>query len=159
MPSLKLTFSYYFSSLHLASGLANQHGTKEDTVFVTTPQVIWISGDAVQAKKCSSCFSITNAESIIPPESRRLKAVCSCLPDIFISTSLQDHILHSKRDPLFELVNLNLKPSKCMFGRKEVEYFRHLITFKALQTNYHLWPDLEKPTFCKFHQNYIMYNV
>ena len=63
--------------------------------------------------------------------------VAVCIDDILIfSRTLEDHINHLRL--MFKCLletGLKLKPTKCHFVRKEVEYLGHIITPQGLKTN------------------------
>ena len=66
--------------------------------------------------------------------------VAAYLDDILVfSKTLPEHLNHLRRviDRL-RSANLKLKPSKCKFVRKEVEYLGHVITSAGLQPHFRL---------------------
>ena len=66
--------------------------------------------------------------------------VTAYLDDILVfSSTLQEHLSHLRKviDRL-KSVNLKLKPSKCRFVRREVEYLGHVITSGGLKPNLRL---------------------
>ena len=70
------------------------------------------------------------------PENGR-QFVAAYLDDILIfSSTLSEYLTHLRRviDRLL-LAGLKLKPAKCQFVKKEVEYLGHVITPKRVKTN------------------------
>lgn len=68
------------------------------------------------------------------------------LDDILVySETLEDHLTHLRKviDRLMS-ANLKLKPAKCMFMRKRVEYFGHTITASGLKPQPHLTDAVQK---------------
>ena len=92
-------------------------------------------------------FGLTNAPAVfqrlmqnvlsgLNPESGR-QFVAAYLDDILVFyTTLQDHLIHLRKviDRL-KSVHLKLKPAKCMFARREVEYLGHVISAEGLRPN------------------------
>lgn len=92
-------------------------------------------------------FGLTNAPSVfqrlmqqvlmgLNPESGP-SFVSAYIDDILVfSTTLEDHLVHLSL-VLERLchVGLKLKPSKCRFVRKEVEYLGHILTPDGLKPN------------------------
>ena len=63
--------------------------------------------------------------------------VSACLDDILVfSPSLEEHLRHLKIAILRLVdVELKLKPSKCRFTQKELEYLGHVVSRDGLKTN------------------------
>lgn len=92
-------------------------------------------------------FGLTNAPAVFQ---RLMQQVISCLnPEVgreFVSVyidnilvfsqSLSDHLRHLQK--VFERIKefgLKLKPSKCRFAQKELEYLGHIVSRDGLKTN------------------------
>ena len=101
-------------------------------------------------------FGLTNAPAVFQRLMHRVISglnpddgddfVAAYLDDILIfSRSLSDHLIHLQTvlDRLHS-VNLMLKPSKCQFMRKEVEYLGHVITPSGLRPNTRLTEAIQK---------------
>ena len=133
--------STYFSTLNLATGywqIRVHPNSQEKTAFVT-PQGLY--------EFRVMPFGLTNAPGVFqrlmqcvlmglnPEEGPDFVAVY--IDDIVIfSRTLEDHIDHLRL--VFERLvetGLKLKPTKCQFVRKEVEYLGHVITPQGLKTN------------------------
>ena len=133
--------SAYFSTLDLATGywqIRVHPNSQEKTAFVT-PQGLY--------EFRVMPFGLTNAPAVFqrlmqyvlmglnPEEGPDFVAVY--IDDILVfSRTLEDHIHHLRL--VFERLvetGLKLKPAKCHFVRKEVEYLGHIITPQSLQTN------------------------
>ena len=131
----------YFSTLDLASGfwqIRMEPESREKTAF-TTPQGLY--------QFLVMPFGLTNAPAMFqglmqrvlsclnPPDGKDF--VTAYLDDIPVfSNTLQDHLGHLQKVlTRLQSVNLKLKPSKCQFTRKEVEYLGHVITRVGLRPN------------------------
>ncbi|KAL5481622.1 hypothetical protein EMCRGX_G021819 [Ephydatia muelleri] len=137
----QLGHSRYFSTLDLAAGfwqIRMHPDSKEKTAFAT-PQGLFefqvmpfglMNSPAVFQRLMQQVLAGLN-----PAEGPEFVSVY--IDDILIfSANLEDHIGHLKL--VLERItqaNLNLKPSKCQFIRKEVEYLGHVITPEGLRTN------------------------
>ena len=140
----------YFSTLDLASGfwqIQMESTSREETAFVT-PQGLY--------EFIVMPFGQTNAPAVfqrlmqkvlsgLNPESGR-QFVAAYLDDILIfSTTLEEHLLHLRKViNRLKSVNLKLKPTKCMFARKEVEYLGHIITAEGLRPNLRITEAVQK---------------
>ena len=131
----------YFSTLDLASGfwqIQMEPESREKTAF-TTPHGLYeflvmpfglTNSPAVFQRLMHHVISGLNA-----PDGKEFVTVY--LDDIVVfSSSLSDHFDHLQK-VLSRLmsVNLKLKPSKCQFMRKEVDYLGHVITCNGLRPN------------------------
>eukprot|EP00731_Ephydatia_muelleri_P016088 Em0009g512a len=130
----QLGHSRYFTTLDLAAGfwqIRMHPDSKEKTAFAT-PQGLFefqvmpfglMNSPAVFQRLMQQVLAGLN-----PAEGPEFVSVY--IDDILIfSANLEDHIGHLKL--VLERItqaNLNLKPSKCHFIRKEVEYLGHVIT-------------------------------
>eukprot|EP00731_Ephydatia_muelleri_P029828 Em0021g351a len=137
----QLGHSRYFSTLDLAAGfwqIRMHPDSKEKTAFAT-PQGLFefqvmpfglMNSPAVFQRLMQQVLAGLN-----PAEGPEFVSVY--IDDILIfSANLEDHIGHLKL--VLERItqaNLKLKPSKCHFIRKEVEYLGHVITSEGLRTN------------------------
>eukprot|EP00731_Ephydatia_muelleri_P000008 Em0001g8a len=137
----QLGLSRYFSTLDLAAGfwqIRMHPDSKEKTAFAT-PQGLFefqvmpfglMNSPAVFQRLMQQVLAGLN-----PAEGPEFVSVY--IDDILIfSANLEDHIGHLKL--VLERItqaNLKLKPSKCHFIRKEVEYLGHVITPEGLRTN------------------------
>ena len=133
--------SVYFSTLDLATGywqIRVHPDSQEKTAFVT-PQGLY------EFKVMP--FGLTNAPAVFQRLMQRVLMglnpeegpdfVAVYIDDILIfSRTLEEHIEHLRLvfDRLVE-AGLKLKPAKCHFIRKEVEYLGHIITPQGLKTN------------------------
>ncbi|KAL5481633.1 hypothetical protein EMCRGX_G021832 [Ephydatia muelleri] len=140
-PVVLLGHSRYFSTLDLAAGfwqIRMHPDSKEKTAFAT-PQGLFefqvmpfglMNSPAVFQRLMQQVLAGLN-----PAEGPEFVSVY--IDDILIfSANLEDHIGHLKL--VLERItqaNLKLKPSKCHFIRKEVEYLGHVITPEGLRTN------------------------
>ena len=133
--------AHYFSTLDLASGfwqIRMEPDSREKTEFVA-PHGLY--------EFLVMPFGLTNAPAVFqrlmqkvlnglnPDDGKQF--VAAYLDDILIfSETLQDHLTHLRKviDRL-KSANLKLKPAKCMFVRKEVEYLGHIITANGLKPN------------------------
>ena len=133
--------SKYFSTIDLASGfwqIQMHPASQEKTAFIT-PQGLF--------EFRVMPFGLKNAPVVFQ---RLMQQVISCLnpeygPDfvsvyiddiLVFSRSLEDHLLHLRK--VFERVTevgLKLKPSKCKFVQKELEYLGHVVSRDGLKTN------------------------
>ena len=131
----------YFSTLDLASGfwqIQMELKSREKTAFVTPQGLYEFLVMPFGLKNAPAVFQrlMEKVLSGLNPESGR-QFVAAYLDDIVVfSTSLQEHLIHLKKviDRL-KFANLKLKPSKCNFVKKEVEYLGHIITANGLQPN------------------------
>ena len=137
----QLNGARYFSTLDLASGfwqVQMEPASREKTAFVT-PHGLY--------EFLVMPFGLTNAPAVfqrlmqkvlngLNPESGK-QFVVAYLDDILIfSETLQDHLTHlQKVINRLKTANLKLKPTKCMFMRKELEYLGHVITAEGLKPN------------------------
>ena len=133
--------SEYFSTIDLAAGfwqIRMHPSAKEKTAFVT-PQGLY--------EFRVMPFGLTNAPGVFqrlmqqvimglnPTSSPDFVSVY--LDDILVfSRSLEDHLNHLRMviTRLVE-VGLKLKPTKCHFARRELEYLGHVVTRDGLKTN------------------------
>ena len=107
--------------------------SREKTVF-TTPQGLY--------KFLMMPFGLTNAPAVFQRLMQRVLSglnpsdgkefVTAYLDDILVFSSSFSDDLHHLQNVLSRLksVNLKIKPSKCQFMRREVEYLGHVITLK-----------------------------
>ena len=133
--------SHYFSTLDLASGYwqIRVHPTSIPKTAFVTPQ------GSFEFRVMP--FGLTNAPSVFQRLMERVLKdlnpedspdfVSVYINDVLVfSRTLDEHLQHLKL-VISRLQNagLKLKPSKCYFIRKEVEYLGHLVTPKGLKTN------------------------
>ena len=136
-----LSQSKYFSTIDLASGfwqIQLHPNSQEKTAFIT-PQGLY--------EFRVMPFGLTNAPAVFQ---RLMQQVISCInpeqgPDfasvyvddiLVFSRNLQDHLQHlNKVFERIQQVGLKLKPTKCKFARKEVEYLGHVVSQDGLKTN------------------------
>ena len=137
----QLGHSRYFSTLDLAAGfwqIRMHPDSKEKTAFAT-PQGLFefqvmpfglMNSPAVFQRLMQQVLAGLN-----PAEGPEFVSVY--IDNILIfSANLEDHIGYLKLVlERITQVNLKLKPSKCHFIRKEVEYLGHVITPEGLRTN------------------------
>ena len=137
----QLSGARYFSTVDLASGfwqVQMEPASREKTAFVT-PHGLY--------EFLVMPFGLTNAPAVfqrlmqkvlngLNPEGGK-QFVVAYLDDILIfSETLQDHLTHlQKVINRLKSANLKLKPAKCMFMRKELEYFGHVIAAEGLKPN------------------------
>ena len=130
-----------FSTLDLASGYwqIKMHPSCQEKTAFTTPQGLY------EFKVMP--FGLTNAPAVFqrlmqqvlmglnPPNGPDFVTVY--IDDILVfSKTLKDHMAHLQS--VFQRlasVNLKLKPQKCKFFRREVEYLGHIITPQGLKPN------------------------
>ena len=136
----QLDQSWYFSTLDLASGywqIRVHRDLVPKTAFIT-PQGIF--------EFRVMLFGLTNAPSVFQHLMQRLMGlnptegpdfVSVDIDDVLVfSQTLEEHLVHLRKViERLEEARLKLKPSKCNFIRKEVEYLGHLITPRGLMTN------------------------
>ena len=131
----------YFSTLDLASGfwkIQMEPQSRVKTAF-TTPHGLY--------EFLVMPFGLTNAPAVFQRLIQKVISglnpadggdfVAAYLDDILVfSHTLSDHLDHLRKvlDRLLS-VNLKLKPSKCKFVRKEVEYLGHVVTSSGLRPN------------------------
>ena len=131
----------YFSTLDLASGFwqIRMHPQSREKTAFSTPQGLY--------EFRVMPFGLTNAPSVfqrliqqvlmgLNPDSGP-SFVTAYIDDILVfSDTLDDHLNHLRLvlERLKE-VNLKLKPTKCRFARKEVEYLGHVLTPDGLKPN------------------------
>ena len=131
----------YFSMLDLASGFWQicMHPQSQEKTAFSTPQGLY------EFRVMS--FGQTNAPNVfqrliqqvlmgLNPESGP-SIVAAYTDDILVfSNTLEDHLKHLRLvlERLKE-VNSKLKPAKCRFARKEVEYLGHILTPDGLKLN------------------------
>ena len=131
----------YFSTLDLASGfwqIRMEPESQEKTAFATPHRLY---------EFLVMPFGLTNAPAVFqrlmqrvvtglnPTDGRDFVAVY--LDDLLVfSSTLGDHLDHLQKVlSRLKSVNLRLKPSKCQFMRKEVDYLGHVITRNGLRPN------------------------
>ena len=134
----------YFSTLDLASGfwqIPMEATSREKTAFAT-PHGLF--------EFLVMPFGLTNAPAVFQRLMQRVLAglnpddgeqfVTAYLDDILVfSRTFQDHMEHlAKVINRLRDVNLKLKPPKCKFARREVEYLGHFITPGGLKPNVRL---------------------
>ena len=134
----------YFSTLDLASGfwqIPMEETSREKTAFAT-PHGLF--------EFLVMPFGLTNAPAVFQRLMQRVLAglnpddgeqfVTAYLDDILVfSRTFQDHMEHlAKVINRLRDVNLKLKPPKCKFARREVEYLGHFITPGGLKPNVRL---------------------
>ena len=134
----------YFSTLDLASGfwqIPVEPASREKTAFAT-PHGLF--------EFLVMPFGLTNAPAVFQRLMQRVLTglnpsdgdmfVTAYLDDILVfSRTLSDHIDHlAAVIGRLREANLKLKPSKCKFARREVEYLGHLITPGGLHPNVRL---------------------
>ena len=129
----------YFSTLDLASGfwqIQMEPESREKTAF-PTPHGLY--------EFLVMSFELTNAPAVFQwlmhnvisglnaPDGKEFVTVY--LDDILVfSSSLSDHFDHLQKVlSRLKSVNLKLKPSKCQFMRKKVDYLGHVITCNGLR--------------------------
>ena len=131
----------YFSKFDLASGFwqIRMHPQSQEKTAFSTPQGLY--------EFRVMPFGLTNAPSVfqrliqqvlmgLNPDSGP-SFVAAYIDDILVfSDTLKDHLNHLRLvlERLRE-VNLKLKPTKCRFARKEVEYLGHVLTPDGLKPN------------------------
>ena len=133
--------SHYFTTLDLASGywqIRVHPESQEKTAFVT-PQGLF--------EFHVMPFGLTNAPAVFqrlmqrvlmglnPPGGKDFVTVY--IDDVLVfSQSLQDHLEHLRQViRCLQEAGLKLKPTKCQFVCREVEYLGHLITPQGLKPN------------------------
>ena len=131
----------YFSTLDLASGFwqIRMHPQSQEKTAFSTPQGLY--------EFRVMPFGLTNAPSVfqrliqqvlmrLNPESGT-SFVAAYIDDILVfSTTIQEHLRHLQLVlERLQQVGLKLKPAKCRFARKEVEYLGHIITPDGLKPN------------------------
>ena len=131
----------YFSTLDLASGfwqIQVEPTSREKTAFVTPHGLYEFLVMPVGLTNTPTVFQRLIQKVLAGLNPRDGKDfVAAYLDDILIfSQTLEDHLVHLRKviDRL-KAVNLNLKPTKCKFVRKEVGYLGHLITAEGLRPN------------------------
>lgn len=137
----QLSASRYFSTLDLASGywqIRMDPGSVEKTAFVT-PQGLY--------EFRVMPFGLTNAPGVFQRLMERVLArlnpvdgpdfVVVYIDDVLVfSRTLEEHLEHLRLViQRIQEAGLKLKPTKCHFIRKEVEYLGHIITPEGLKTN------------------------
>ena len=137
----QLGASRYFSSIDLASGYwqIRMHAESVEKTAFVTPHGLY--------EFRVMPFGLTNAPAVFQRLMERVLAglnpeegpnfVVVYIDDVLIfSRSLEEHFQHLRMVlRRIEEAGLKLKPSKCQFLRREVEYLGHLITPEGLQTN------------------------
>ena len=132
----------YFSTLDLASGfwqIQMDAASREKTAFVTPHGLYEFLVMPFGLKNVPTVFQRLMQRvlhGLNPEEGKQF--VAAYLDDILVfSETLQDHLTHLRSviDRL-KSANLKLKPAKCMFMRKEVEYLGHIITAEGLKPNF-----------------------
>ena len=133
--------STYFSSTDLASGFwqIRMHPDSQEKTAFTTQQGLF--------EFRVMPFGLTNAPAVyqrlmhqvVTPlnPSSGPDVVSAYLDDILVfSRTLDQHLQHLKTviDKLSE-VGLKLKPTKCRFTQKELEYLRHVVSRGGLKTS------------------------
>ena len=131
----------YFSTLDLASGywqIKVAPTSREKTAF-TTPQGLF--------EFLVMPFGLTNAPAVFQRLMQRVLAglnpdsgpdfVAVYIDDVLVfSRTVEEHLIHLQA--VIQRIGeagLKLKPSKCHFARREVEYLGHLVTPEGLKTN------------------------
>ena len=133
--------SKYFSTIDLAAGFwqIRMHPLSQEKTAFVVPQGLY--------EFRVMPFGLTNAPGVFQRLMQQVLAglnpasgtdfVSVYLDDILVfSRSLQDHLTHL-RVVIQKLVEagLKLKPSKCHFARRELEYLGHVVTRDGLKTN------------------------
>ena len=88
-------------------------------------------------------FGLTNAPAVFQRLMQRVLAeagpdfVAVYIDDVLIfSRTIEEHLMHLRAViQRIREVGLKLKPSKCHFTRREVEYLGHVVTPEGLKTN------------------------
>jgi hypothetical protein len=134
----------YFSTLDLASGywqIKVATDSREKTAFVT-PQGLY--------EVLVMPFGLTNAPAVFQRLMQKVLAglnpeagpdfVAVYIDDVLIfSHTVTEHLEHLRAViQRIEEAGLKLKPTKCHFARREVEYLGHLVTPEGLKTNQRL---------------------
>ena len=135
----------YFSTLDLASGywqIRVARESREKTTFVT-PQGLF--------EFLVMPFGLTNAPAAFQRLMQRVLAglnpdagpdfVAVYIDDVLVfSRTVEDHLNHLRAviQRIME-AGLKLKPSKCHFAQREVEYLGHLVTPEGLKPNRQLF--------------------
>ena len=145
----------YFSTLDLASGFwqIRMHTYSQEKTAFVTPQGLYefrvmpfglTNAPAVFQRLMQQVISSLNLDS-------EVEFVSLYIDDILIfSRTLEEHLVHLQRviERVVE-VGLKLKPSKCKFVRKELEYLGHIVSQEGLKPNPRLVDavrDFPKPT-------------
>ena len=146
----QLGASRYFSTLDLASGywqIRMNPESVEKTAFVT-PQGLY--------EFRVMPFGLTNAPGVFQRLMERVLArlnpedgpdfVVVYIDDVLVfSRTLEEHLEHLRCViQRIQEAGLKLKPTKCHFIRKEVEYLGHMITPEGLKTNPRLVAAVER---------------
>ena len=131
----------YFSTLDFVSGywqIGVAPESREKTAFVT-PQGLY--------EFLVMPFGLTNAPAVFQRLMQRVLAglnpeagpdfVAVYIDDVLVfSRTIEEHLIHLRATiQRIEGAGLKLKPSKCHFARREVEYLGHLVTPEGLKTN------------------------
>ena len=137
----QLDQSLYFSTLDLASGYWQIRVHRH-----SVPKTAFISPQGLFEYRVMP-FGLTNAPSVFQRLMQRVlmglnptdgpEFVSVYIDDVLVfSRTLEDHLVHLRKViERLEEAGLKLKPSKCQFIRKEVQYLGHLITPLGLMTN------------------------
>ena len=133
--------SKYFSTIDLAAGfwqIRVHQASQEKTAFVLPQGLYEFRVMPFGLRNAPGVFQRLMQQVITglnPPSGPDFVSVY--LDDILVfSRSLEDH-LHHLRIVVERLVDvgLKLKPAKCHFARKELEYLGHVVTHEGLKTN------------------------
>ena len=131
--------SWFFSTLDLASGywqIRIHPDSRKKTTFVT-PQGLSF-GSCLWADQCPICVPAVDAESAGWTEPRKwTRFVAVYIDDILVfSCTLEKHLEHLQLViEQLEEAKLKLKPVKCQFIHKEVDYLGHVLMPEGLKVN------------------------
>ena len=137
----QLGSSKYFSTIDLASGFwqIKMHPMAQEKTAFVTHQGLY--------EFCVMLFGLTNAPAVFQRLMQQVVSplnpasgtdfVSVYLDDVLVfSRTLEEHmthlqaVIHRMRD-----VGLKLKPSKCRFAQRELEYLGHIVSRDGLKTN------------------------
>ena len=133
--------SKYFSTIDFASGFwqIRMHPTaQEKTAFVTRQGLFEFRVMPFGLTNAPATFQRLMQQVVTPLNpSAGPDFVSAYLDDILVfSPSLEEHLRHLKIVILRLVdVGLKLKPSKCRFAQKELEYLGHVVSRDGLKTN------------------------
>ena len=133
--------SKYFSTIDLASGFwqIRLHPTAQEKTAFTTHQGLY--------EFRVMPFGLTNAPAVFQRLMQQVMAPLKVTPgpdyvsvyldDILVfSRTLEDHLSHLNAVILrIDEVGLKLKPTKCKFAQRELEYLGHVVSRDGLKTN------------------------
>ena len=140
----------YFSSIDLAAGywqIQMHPGSQEKTAFITPYGLYEFRVMPFGLMNAPAVFQrlmqqvVTQLNPLEGPE-----FVSVYIDDILVfSRTLDDHLLHLQRviERIVE-VGLKLKPSKCKFIQKELEYLGHVVSCEGLKTTPRLVEAVER---------------